>query len=169
MQSVWVKACEQLARFEGRASFSTWLTRIMLNKYLLDRRRQLRFGGRDAPAAYNNTPEPSADAPTPLQVLLNKELRSALGMAVQALPTSCRSGFVLREVEGTSVAETAAALRRTESNVKVRLLRARVRLRTRLAGFAPARTFPFLGLRCDRMVLGVLARLSPQPDSFGLN
>ena len=39
MQSAWVKAYEQMARFEGRASFSTWLTRIMLNEYFLDRRR----------------------------------------------------------------------------------------------------------------------------------
>ena len=39
MQSAWAKAYEQLARFEGRASFSTWLIRIMLNEYLLDRRR----------------------------------------------------------------------------------------------------------------------------------
>ena len=82
-------------------------------------------------------------------MLLNKELRDVLEMVVQALPTSCRSGFVLRGVQGLSVAETAAALRLTEAKVKVRLLRARARLRTRLAGFAPARAFPFLGLRCD--------------------
>ena len=171
MQSAWVKAYEHLARFEGRASFPTWLTRIMLNECFQDRRRQHRFAGRDAPttATDDNPPELLADVPTPLQVLLNEELRGALEMAVQALPISYRSVFVLREVEGLSVAETAVALRLTEANVKVRLLRARARLRTRLAGFAPARAFPFLGPRCDRMVRDVLARLRPQPIMFGLN
>ena len=79
-------------------------------------------------------PSHRVDALTPLQVLLNEELRVALEMAVQPLPTACRSGFVLREVEGLSVVETAAALRlieaNTESNVKVRLLQILARLRT---------------------------------------
>ena len=160
-RSAWVKAYEQLARFEERASFPTWLTRIMLNECLMDRRRQQRFAtapnhdydSERAPA------EPPANAPTPLQALLNEELRGALETAVQALPVSYRSVFVLREVEGMSVTETAAALHLTETNVKVRLLRARARLRTQLAGFAPPRAFTFLGLRCDGMVRTVLARL----------
>ena len=163
MQSAWVKAYEHLARFEERASFPTWLTRIMLNECLMDRRRQQRFRDRPLPDDDddNPSPEPPADAPTPLQTLLNEELRGALETAVQALPTSYRSVFVLREVEGLSVNETAVALRLTETNVKVRLLRARARLRTQLAGFAPPRAFTFLGPRCDRMVEAVLAHLGP--------
>ena len=165
MQSAWVKAYEQLARFEERAAFPTWLTRIMLNECLMDRRRQQRFARSSAVAPNHgydpeSTPaDPPATAPTPLQALLNEELRGALETAVQALPTACRSVFVLREVEGLSTTETAAALHLTAANVKVRLLRARARLRIQLAGFAPPRAFPFLGPRCDGMVRTVLVRL----------
>ena len=95
----------------------------------------------------------------PLQALLNEELRGALETAMQALPVSYRSVFVLREVEGMSVTKTATALHLTETNVKVRLLRTRARLRTQLVGFAPPRAFTFLGPRRDGMVRTVLARL----------
>jgi RNA polymerase sigma factor (sigma-70 family) len=171
MQNAWVKAYEQLASFEGRASFPTWLTRIMLNECLMDRRRRQRFVDLAAPVA-DDEPEPWANAPTPLQELLNEELREALEAAVQALPERYRSVFVLREVEGLSVLETSAALQLTEVNVKVRLLRARERLRTQLAGFAPRHAFPYLGPRCDQMVRAVLARLGTLAiplDGIGLN
>ena len=165
MQSAWVKAYEQLARFGERASFPTWLTRIMLNECLMDLRRQQRFTSPDTAAPHHGydpesaPAEPPANAPTPLQALLNEELRGALETAVHDLPAGYRSVFVLREVEGMSVTETAAALHLTETNVKVRLLRARARLRTQLVGFAPPRAFTFLGPRCDGMVRTVLAHL----------
>ncbi|MFC7668828.1 sigma-70 family RNA polymerase sigma factor [Hymenobacter humi] len=104
-----------------------------------------------------------------MQELLNDELRAALETAVQALPDGYRSVFVLREVEGMSVAEAAALLHLTETNVKVRLLRARERLRTQLKSFAPQQAFAFLGPRCDRMVHAVLARLGALSLPVGLN
>ncbi|GAB3846705.1 RNA polymerase sigma factor [Hymenobacter terrigena] len=157
MQNAWVKAYLQLGSFAGRASFPTWLTRIMLNECLMDRRRQQRFVDLETPP--DDEPEPVAATPTPLQTVLNDELREALEAAVQALPDKYRSVFVLREVEGLSVAATAAALHLGEANVKVRLLRAREQLRTQLAHFAPQHAFAYLGARCTRMVSRVLARL----------
>ncbi|GAB3866385.1 RNA polymerase sigma factor [Hymenobacter segetis] len=161
MQNAWVKAYMQLGSFAGRASFPTWLTRIMLNECLMDRRHQQRFV--DLETASDDEPEPVADVPTPLQTVLNDELREALEAAVQALPDKYRSVFVLREVEGLSVAATAAALQLSEANVKVRLLRAREQLRAQLAGFAPQHAFAFLGAHCTRMVRRVLARLGTLP------
>ncbi|MBH8569319.1 RNA polymerase sigma factor [Microvirga sp. STS02] len=161
MQNAWVKAYVQLGGFAGRARFPTWLTRIMLNECLMDRRRQQRFVDLNTPD--DDEPEPAATAPTPLQTVLNDELREALEAAVQALPDKYRSVFVLREVEGLSVADTAGALQLSEANVKVRLLRAREQLRTKLAGFAPQHTFAYLGARCTRMVRRVLARLIAMP------
>ncbi|MBH8557078.1 sigma-70 family RNA polymerase sigma factor [Hymenobacter negativus] len=166
MQNAWVKAYVQLGGFAGRASFPTWLTRIMLNECLMDRRRQQRFVDLNTP---DDEPEPAAAAPTPLQTVLNDELREALEAAVQSLPDKYRSVFVLREVEGLSVAATAGALQLSEANVKVRLLRAREQLRTQLAGFAPQHTFAYLGARCTRMVRRVLARLSAMPLPLARN
>jgi RNA polymerase sigma-70 factor (ECF subfamily) len=74
----------------------------------------------------------------PDRLLLGKELREVLNAALATLPESLRSVFVLRDVEGLSTAETAAALGLTETNTKVRLHRARLALRERLTGyFAP--------------------------------
>ncbi|MFC7668827.1 sigma factor [Hymenobacter humi] len=63
MQNAWVKAYEQLSRFEQRASFPTWLTRIMLNECLMDRRRQHRLVELDEADAQAPTAGP--DVPTP--------------------------------------------------------------------------------------------------------
>ena len=167
MQNAWVKAYEQLAHFEERASFPTWLTRIMPNECLMDRRRRQRFV--DLDDAAEEEPNHLRNQLTPLQNLLNEELREALEAAVQSLPHTYRSVFVLREVEDLSVAETAAALQLTENNVKVRLLRARERLRTQLVSFAPQRAFSFLGPRCDQMVHTVLARLDAKSCLPGPN
>ncbi|MBF9142947.1 RNA polymerase sigma factor [Hymenobacter properus] len=161
MQISWVKAYEHLASFASRASFATWLTRILLNECLMGRRRQHRFVGLDDDGTGMPAGARAADVPTPVHLALNNELRIALEQAVQALPTNYRSVFILREVEGLSVAETAHTLGLSEANVKVRLLRAREQLRTQLEDFAPQHAFPYLGPRCDRMVRLVLARLQP--------
>jgi len=157
MQNAWVKAYEHLARYEGRSSLATWLTRILLNECLMGQRRQHRFVDLEAPGLTANAFV--AAGPTPLHQTLNDELREALEHAVQALPPNLRAVFVLREVEGMSVAETATSLEISEANVKVRLLRARERLRAQLEDFAPQHAFAYLGWRCDGMVRRVLAQL----------
>lgn len=129
----------------------------MLEECLINQRRQQRFVAWNAPTSL---PEHLAAGPhTPLHEVLNDELRQALEAAVQALPTNCRSVFVLREVEGLIVAETAQSLYLSEVDVKVRLLGARERLRARLADFAPQHAFAYLGPRCNQMVRRVLASL----------
>ena len=67
--------------------------------------------------------------------MLNRELRTVLDAALDTLPESLRTVFVLRDIEGLSTAETAAALGLTETNAKVRLHRARLALRERLSGY----------------------------------
>jgi RNA polymerase sigma-70 factor (ECF subfamily) len=164
MQSAWVKAYEQLGHFEGRAGFSTWVTRILINECLLRLRRQRRQ--ESSSSILDDEIEPAAlpaDEPTPLQVVLNDELREALENAVQALPDAYRSVFVLRAVEGLSVAETAEYLCLSETNVKVRLARARERLRHLLLSYDPQRSFIYLGKRCDVMVRRVLQQLFTTP------
>jgi RNA polymerase sigma-70 factor, ECF subfamily len=79
------------------------------------------------------------------------------------MPPGYRSVFMLREVEGLSTAETAACLDLSEDAVKVRLHRAKARLRADLdtsLGETAAALFGFDGLRCDRIVAAVMARLA---------
>ena len=96
----------------------------------------------------------------------NAELRRLLERAIDDLPETYRTVFVLREVEGLSTATTAECLGVSEEVVKTRLLRARTRLREGLyerAGAVASDAFTFGAERCDRIVAAVLSRLAPDP------
>jgi RNA polymerase sigma-70 factor (ECF subfamily) len=140
LQLTFIKACEKLSTFEGRSGLGTWLYRIATNEALMQLRR-----GHGAFATLDTLDEliQPADLPQnlhawpidPARAALNNELHGQLERALVALPEGLRVVFVLREIEGLSTEETAAALDLGESAVKVRLHRARLRLRELLAGY----------------------------------
>ena len=165
MQETYVRAYEHLAQFEGRARFSTWLTRIAVNEAIkrsVARGRldplELEDVGREdqvMPAFQQPTTTPEANAS-------QSELRSILEQAVLALPDGYRAVVMLRDVEDMSTADTAEALSLSEANVKVRLHRAHELLRDELLSMtrsASAQAFGFHASRCDRVVQGVMARI----------
>jgi RNA polymerase sigma-70 factor (ECF subfamily) len=101
-------------------------------------------------------------APDPERAASRTEIRRLVEEAVDALPAPFRTVFVLREIEGLSIEETAAELGLRAETVKTRLHRARQRLRRALAGTlatALRDAFPFDGARCAEMQRRVLARL----------
>lgn len=176
VQEAYVRAYEHLNQFEGRSSFSTWLTRIATNvarARIRSRRRERRrlahlvgcrgagadsAGGEPMTLSHQHT----ANVPLPEQRACAAELRDAIAVALQALPRPMRSVFVLREVEGLDTEETAQSLGITPANVKVRLHRARGELRTTLERALGAETrslYDFDGGRCDRIVARVFAKL----------
>ncbi len=90
------------------------------------------------------------------------QVRRLLEHAVDDLPESFRVVFILRDIEGCSVEETAASLALRAETVKTRLHRARRLLRAALNDTLAASlsdAFPFLGPRCERMTATVMARL----------
>ena len=100
--------------------------------------------------------------PNPEQQTANLELRRLLEGAVEKLPDSYRTVFMLRDVEEMSTTEAAYALEITEENVKVRPHRARALLRKSLfalAGTESKAAFNFNAVRCDRVVKNVFARI----------
>ena len=106
--------------------------------------------------------EPKTANPDPEQAAWNGELRAALERAVGAMPSRYRAVFLMRDVEGLSTAETAASLDLSLEAVKVRLHRARARLRNdleRRLGLEAHGAFSFAAERCDRVVAAVLARI----------
>ena len=103
------------------------------------------------------------DERDPERQAYDHELRSVLEHAIEALPESYRSVFVLRVVEGLDVNETASALEIGVEAVKTRLHRGRALLRKQLqrrAGIVAPQLFPFHLSRCDRVVEGVFRRIS---------
>src|SRR5438045_487034 len=128
MQDAYVRAYQNLASFEGRAKFVTWLTRIAVHEALTRSRRRLRFQSVDPADESNGEIMQSAPSTTrtPEQQAYDRELAAVLEKAVLSLSEQHRLVFMLRDVEELSREETAHCLNLTEENVKVRLHRAHV-------------------------------------------
>lgn len=137
VQEAFLKAYENLTRFQEQSKFYTWLVRIAVNEALmkLRRRRPERMVSLDEKIETEDDaiPREVADwAPNPEQMYSQAELRDILQRTIQGLPPGFRTVFVLRDVEGLSTEETAEALDLSVPAVKSRLLRARLQLRERL-------------------------------------
>jgi|SRR5215813_14245246 len=165
LQEAYVRAYEHLAQFEGRASFSTWLTRIAIHEALARRRRGGRFVSLPDDESAPVPVEVGNDRQrTPEDAASSGELRQILDHSLQELPESLRLVFMLREVEGLSTEETADCLDISVANTKVRLHRARALLQAKIdrqLGTEVRKLHQFAGARCDRIVARVLARIVP--------
>ena len=181
LQESYVRAFYAIATYAGAGSLGGWLARIVRNEAIdrvraRDSRRshiaiEADLGGQSGEDETNVADEHSR-APTaridlqaitdPQALAANADLRRLLERAIQRLPEQFRTAFVLREVEGLSVEETAEYLGIPQATVKTRDHRARNLLRSYLTENIDTtipQTFPFLGVRCDKLVERVLARL----------
>jgi RNA polymerase sigma-70 factor, ECF subfamily len=161
VQDAYARAFEHLVQFEGRARFSTWLTKIAIYEAWSRIKQRSRHKGIDS--ILSKAPEPSGTSQTPEQERLAEETRALLEDVIDHLPEAYRSVFVMRSLEGMSTSETAQCLDITEDAVKIRLLRARRMLRRALyekAHAASVSAFQFLGERCDRITANVLRRIA---------
>jgi RNA polymerase sigma-70 factor (ECF subfamily) len=151
-QQAFLSALENLDGFREEAGFATWLQRIATHAALkvIRKRKGLPTVSLDEATepqeGYDTVPHPEYIADwreSPEQLVDRNETARLIDEALAELDEKHRLVFVLRDVEGLSVRETADALGLSEANVKVRLLRARLQLRERLtrAFGDPARRF----------------------------
>ncbi|WP_442509025.1 RNA polymerase sigma factor [Novipirellula sp. SH528] len=163
VQEAYVRAYEHLDQFSGRSKFSTWLTKIAIYEASWRRkcRRRIQLFDPQEPTvgsiARHSTTQDGVDQ------MSTSELSRVLRESIDALPETLRLVFMMRIVEGLSTQETAECLSVTESNVKIRLYRARARLRKRIdreLGKESRQLYQFDGRRCDRIVQGVLSRIT---------
>ncbi len=162
VQDAWVRAYAHLDQFEGKASFSTWVVRIGLHEAWARARRGRRLSPIGDDGGEEGTSMGEDSEGDPERKAAAGEMRSLLEDAVEALPESYRTVFVLRSIEELSTAETAQCLDLTQDVVKTRLHRARALLKRELlarAGASEAALYPFAGARCDRIVAAVLDRI----------
>jgi RNA polymerase sigma-70 factor (ECF subfamily) len=140
LQETFLKAYRGLKSFDGRSKISTWLFRIATNEALMVlRRKHPEFISIDEPV------ETEEGEQEPVQIvdwcclpeheLLSEEARERLDEAVQKLPESLRVVFILRDINDLSTLETAEVLGLSETAVKTRLSRARLRLREILTAY----------------------------------
>jgi RNA polymerase sigma-70 factor (ECF subfamily) len=140
LQETFISAFRAVDRFEGRSQLGTWLYRIAYNAALMRlRKRRLPTTSIDEPIWTEEgdaMPRQLVDwRRLPDDQVLSSEFRDVLDAAVATLPETFRSVFVLRDIEGLSTAEVAEVLGLTETNVKVRLHRARLALREKLSDY----------------------------------
>jgi len=139
LQETYIKALRALPDFEGRSSLTTWLYRIAVNEALMmARKRKPQEVSVEDSAPFDAEAESEGMEIVdfcclPESELLSSESRQFLDRAVRNLPEGLRVVFVMRDLEGLSIQDTAEALGISESNVKTRLLRARLRLRQDLS------------------------------------
>jgi RNA polymerase sigma-70 factor (ECF subfamily) len=167
-QDAYVRSYVHLDQFDGRAKFSTWLTKIAVHEALARLRKRRRLVEIDAASeAREESMNLESKAPSPEQAVLTQTLRIVLEAAIDKLPQTYRTVFMLREVERMDTTETAECLDISEGAVKVRLHRARALLRKEIyahTGAATASAFHFAGARCDRIVAGVFERIESLPE-----
>ena len=140
-QQTFLSALENLNGFRGDASFATWLLRIATHAALKVIRKRKGLDtvsleeATEEEDSYGSIPHPEYIADwrqSPEEMVRKNEIQRLLEDALANLDEKHRLVFLLRDVEGLSVKETAEALGLSEANTKVRLLRARLQLREHL-------------------------------------
>lgn len=161
LQETYLRAFANIGSFEGRSSLSTWLTRIAIHCALERKRQEARLRhhleeAQIASLAAFRERALSLDsfAQSPEGSLARSQLGEVLKLAIAELPEDYRLVLVLRELEGLSIEEVAAAMDIPAATVKTRAFRARKLLRGRLEaefGSALAEALQFAGASCARI------------------
>jgi RNA polymerase sigma factor (sigma-70 family) len=164
MQETFINAYLNLSRFENRSSFKTWIIRIMLNN-CYHKRQKLSYRN-EILMEHGITEKSIPMYSTPSQAdttrrISSRELSHIVEASLLEVPSEYRLVFLLREMSGFSVAETAAALNITGSNVKVRLSRAKALLRKEIEkAYTTEDIFDFNLVYCDVIVNQVMVRIA---------
>jgi len=159
VQEAYVRAYEHLSQFEGRAKFSTWLTKIAIYEAYarlrrFDHQNVDSISELEEKGLYMNSNERDPERQT-----FDGEMRLLLERAFDVLPADFKSVFMLREIEGLSTAETAECLEisklidlqilATELNmtclIEVHDMENLIRVRDRVIGF-PHKSYSLLGI-----------------------
>jgi RNA polymerase sigma-70 factor, ECF subfamily len=166
VQESLLKAFQHLADFREDSQFSTWLIRITLNQSLMKLRKRTHKEvsmDKDFHVDGDALPTDVPDrAPNPEQLCWASELRDILGRTVEELRPILRTVFVLRDVEGLSIEQTAQVLNLSQAAVKARLWRVRLHLRERLNRYLDERTRfapnePAPTARVTKKIIGLFA------------
>jgi RNA polymerase sigma-70 factor, ECF subfamily len=167
VQEALLKAFQNLGEFREDSQFSTWLIRITVNQSLMKLRKQHVHKEvsldedfeSDGDALRVDVPDRT---PNPEQLCWASEFRDILGRTVEELRPILRTVFVLRDVEGLSIEQTAQVLNLSQAAVKARLWRVRLHLRERLNRYFDERVLfapkePAPTSRVTKKIIGLFA------------
>jgi RNA polymerase sigma-70 factor (ECF subfamily) len=151
VQDAWLAVIENLHRFEGRSSLRTWIFGILIHKAkdrAVREKRHTTFSDFESceddneeavdPSRFHQTGERAGhwafppqpwDEQTPEKLLASQQMVNAMNEAIETLPMRLKEVLTLRDIEGIEVKEVCNLLKITETNLYVRLHRARERVR----------------------------------------
>ncbi len=140
-QDTFIQAYTNLAKFQGRSEFETWLTRIAINRSRdwLRRRRFISFFSGELEEDREGFVEPVDDRPDPERETMAHQLRAAIERAERNLSPQQKVIFRLRHYENYSLEEIAEALELRAGTVRAHLFRAIHKIRKELAGWVTTR------------------------------
>ena len=162
MQDTFINAYISISKFKNQSSFKTWIIKIMLNncyhkkeKFSFKNEKSNTINEKSVPMFSNKK---YADANNEI---VNRELNHVIEKSLEQIPIEYRVVFSLREITGLSVAETAETLNITETNVKVRLNRAKSMLRKQIEDkYTATDIYDFNLIYCDAMVNRVMNEIN---------
>lgn len=167
MQDTHLAAFLKLDSFQQRSTYKTWISKIMIRHCLY----RLKYGYRkyETMKLNNDTDfhptglkgEPSYSTENAMET---KEFKQIIEQSLERLPLSYRTVFVLRDLEGYSIAETASLLEISLVNVKVRLSRARAMLQKEIEkAFSRTEIYGFHLERCNLITEKVMDAVKNLP------
>jgi len=161
MQDTFIDAYKNLAQFENRSSFKTWIIRIMLNNCFHKKQKSAFKNEISKTINENSTPMYSKSNTDISHTVHNRHLASIIEDAVLKIPYEYRIVFSLREMNGLNVAETSDVLNISETNVKARLSRAKMMLKKEIEKkYAATELFDFNLVYCNSMVENVMSKIN---------
>ncbi|MDB6104342.1 MAG: polymerase sigma factor [Gammaproteobacteria bacterium] len=137
-QEAFIKAYRALPQFRGDSAFYTWLYRIAINtakNAVVSRDRspiEYNIDRNDATEESYDMQGRMKDSETPEGLVLTDEIRRTVNAAIEALPEDLKTAIVLRELDGLSYEEIAAAMDCPVGTVRSRIFRAREAIDHRL-------------------------------------
>lgn len=159
MQESFISAYFNLDKFENRSSFKTWIVKIMLN-HCYHKVKKFSYSKEYAThdiERKNGMPMFTGKTLNTGKAVMNNELKKIIEAAILKIDEEYRMVFTLRELNGLSTRETAEALEISESNVKIRLKRAKAMLRNEIyKSYSPEEIFEFNLIYCNRIVKNVM-------------
>lgn len=156
MQISFVKAFEKLSTFNMKSKFSTWLIRIAINESLQFNKKNSKYRSIN----YSDIGYSDNTLSNPEKLFIMNESTQIFENAISQLEPIYKIVFILKEIDKMSIKDISDSLEISESNVKVRLHRAKGRIKEILYIKQTAENIlEFGNNRCDKMVLNVMRSL----------
>jgi RNA polymerase sigma-70 factor (ECF subfamily) len=161
MQNTYLKAFEKLYQFKHHSKFATWLIRIGINEALTRLKEKgkyfILYESEDKSSKLNLLEFPDSNQVNPEKIMIRQEAKHMLEKAIDKLDLKYRAVYMLREIEEMSISQISDCLKLSNTNVKVRLHRAKTKIKENLYELSSKKDLYEFGYnKCDNLVEKVM-------------